>query len=84
MADHMGQVSNALHLYSYVTNICFFVVLTGIYIMQNTMVKGGGWSAGEKNKIRSQEKKMKNGKEKRGKITLKKGKRALKMHLFKL
>ena len=68
MADHMGQVSNALHLYSYVTNICFFVVLTGIYIMQNTMVKGGGWSAGEKNKNQELGKKIKNGKEKGGKL----------------
>ena len=25
----------------------------GIYIMQNTVVRGGEWSAGEKNKIRS-------------------------------
>ena len=25
----------------------------GIYIMQNTMVRGGGWPAGEKNEIRS-------------------------------
>ena len=44
---------------------------------------GGEWSAGEKN-IMSKEKKMKKGKEKRRKITLKKGENALKMYLFGL
>ena len=44
--------------------------------MENAMVRGGGkWPAGEK---------MKKGKEKRRKITLKKGKEALKMHLLGL
>ena len=47
--------------------------------MQNTMVRGGGGGGppGEKNEIRSYGKKMKKGKEKRRKITLKKGKKAL-------
>ena len=49
--------------------------------MQNSMVMGWGgeWPAGEKIKIR-----RKRGKEKRRKITLKKGEKALKMHLFGL
>ena len=45
--------------------------------MQNTMVRGGVGMA-------SREKKMKKGKEKRKKITLKKGIKALKMHIFGL
>ena len=49
--------------------------------MQNTMVRGGGWPAGEKIKLGVREK-IKKGKEKRRKI--KKGKEALKMHLFGL
>ena len=60
----MGIINNELtqrliHTYS------------GIYIMQNTMVraKGGG-------------KKMKKGKENRRKIILKKKEKVLKMHLF--
>ena len=49
------------------------------------MVKGGGMvSWGKKIKIRSMGKKMKKGKEKSRKITLKKGEKALKMHLFGL
>ena len=44
--------------------------------MQNTMVRGGGMA--------SRGKKMKKGKEKRRKITLKKGKEALKIHLLGL
>ena len=48
--------------------------------MQNTMIRGGGeWPAGEKIKIRSKGKKMKKGKEKRMKITIKMGGKALKM-----
>ena len=45
--------------------------------MQNIMLRGGGgeWPAGGK---------IKEGKEKRRKITLKKGEKALKMHLFGL
>ena len=62
----------------------FLYSATGIYIMQNTMVRGGRWPAGKKNEIRSYGKKIKKGKEKRRKITSKKGKRALKMHLFGL
>ena len=51
-------------------------ILAVIYIMQNTMVGGGvKWPAGEKNEIRSKGKKIKKGKEKRRKITLKMGKR---------
>ena len=49
--------------------------------MQNTMVRGGGGN-GQLGKKKELEEKMKKGKEKRRKITLKKGKRALKMHLF--
>ena len=41
----------------------------GIYIMQNTMVRGGG------GKLGAGEKKLKKGKEKTRKITLKRGKR---------
>ena len=44
--------------------------------MQNTMVREG--PAGEINEIRSWGKKMKKGKEKRRKITLKKGEKPLK------
>ena len=49
--------------------------------MQNTIVRGGDGQLGEK--IRKG-KKMRKGKEKRRKITLKKGKKALKMLLFGL
>ena len=52
--------------------------------MQNTMVRGGEWSAGEKNKNYELGEKYEKWKEKRRKITLKKGKKALKMHLFGL
>ena len=53
--------------------------------MQNTMVRGGGkWSAGKKNKNQELGKQIKKGKEKRRKITLKKGKKVLKMYLFGL
>ena len=38
----------------------------GIYIVQNTMGRGGGWSAGEKNE---------KGERKKEEITLKRGKR---------
>ena len=48
---------------------------TEIYIMQNTMVMGGDGKLG---------KKRKRGKKKKRKITLKKGKEALKMHLLGL
>ena len=48
--------------------------------MQNTKVRNG--QPGKKYEIRSEGKKMKKGKEKRRKITLKKGKEALKMHLL--
>ena len=53
--------------------------------MQNTMVRGGGKNGqpGGKNDIELGEK-MKKGKEKRRKITLKKGKEALKTHLLEL
>ena len=51
--------------------------------MQNTMVRGGGnGQLGKKNKNQELGKKMKKGKEKRRKISLKKGAKALKMHLF--
>ena len=55
----------------------FFQKGPGIFIMQNTMVRGRGGNdqLGEK---------MKERKEKRRKITLKKGEKALKMHLFGL
>ena len=60
-------------------------IYTGIYIMQNTMVRGRGMvSWGKKNKKYELGKKMKRVKEKRRKIKLKKGKKALKMHLFGL
>ena len=51
--------------------------------MQNTMVVGGGggWR-GEKNE--NEELGEKNGKKKGGKLHEKKGKKALKMHLFGL
>ena len=42
----------------------------------------GKWPSGEKNEIRKKHKKK--GKEKRRKIKLKKGEKALKMHLFGL
>ena len=52
--------------------------------MQNTMVRGGEemvrW--GKNKKLGVKGKKMKKGKEKRRKITLKKGEEAFKMHLF--
>ena len=50
--------------------------------MQNTMVRGAGGAMASrgKNEIRSQAKKRKKGE----KITLKKGGKALKMHLFGL
>ena len=51
--------------------------------MQNTMVRGAGWSAGKKKKLRVRRKKLK-GEEKKEEITLKKGRKALKMHLFGL
>ena len=54
----------------------FLHIFPGIYFMQNTMVRGEG--NGQLGK------KMNKGKEKRRKITLKKGKKALKMHLFGL
>ena len=46
----------------------------------------GGWGKASWGKNKNQElgKKMKKGKEKRRKITLKKGEKALKMHLFGL
>ena len=50
--------------------------MSGIYIMQNTMVRGGG--NGQPGK------KMKQGKENRRKIMFKKGKEALKIHHFGL
>ena len=40
---------------------------TGLYIMQNTMVRGGRWPAGNKIKLGVREKKEK-GKEKRRKL----------------
>ena len=50
--------------------------------MQNTMVRGGGNSQlGKKIGVREKNEKEK---EKRRKITLKKGKKALKMHLLGL
>ena len=53
--------------------------------MQNTMVRGrGNGQLGKKMKIRSYGKKIRKGKEKRRKITLKKEEKALKMHLFGL
>ena len=60
------------------------VKLRNIYIMKITMVRGGDDQLGKKKKIWSKGKKMKKGKEKRRKITLKKGNKALKMHLFGL
>ena len=64
----------------------FDPVNSGIYIMQNTMVRGGGCPAGEKQLklgVRGK-KKEKRGKRNGGKLHLKKGEKALKMHLFGL
>ena len=52
--------------------------MAGIYIMQNTMVRGGLMVSWEKNKNKELREKMKRGKEKRRKITLKNGKKSLK------
>ena len=52
----------------------------GIYIMQNTMVRGGDGQPGRR-KIGVREK-IKKGKENRRKIILKKKEKVLKMHLF--
>ena len=59
--------------------------IAGIYIMQNSMVRGRGEMASrEKRKLGVRGKKKKKGKEKRMKITSKMGKNSLKMHLFGL
>ena len=55
----------------------------GIYIMQNTMVRGRGNGQLGKKKLGFRGKIEKGGR-KRRKITLKKGKKALKIHLFGL
>ena len=49
--------------------------------MQNAMVRGGGWSAGEKNQNQELGKK---GERKKEENYIKKGNKALKMHLFGL
>ena len=36
--------------------LIIITITTGIYIMQNTMVREGGWSAGEKIKLGVREK----------------------------
>ena len=53
----------------------------GIYIKQNTIVRGGDGQLGKKLKLGAREKK-KNGKEKRRKIILKKGKKGLRNASF--
>ena len=56
-------------------------IVSGIYIMQNTMVRGGGkWQAGEKN--RSKGGKMKKGKEKKEENYIQKGEKGLKNASF--
>ena len=52
-----------------------FCSQAGIYIMQNTMVRGGGWPAGEKMKLGVMEKNEK-GERKKAEKYIKKGKRA--------
>ena len=56
--------------------------MAGIYIMQNTMVRGGLMVSWEKNKNKELREKMKRGKEKRRKITFKKGGKCLKNASF--
>ena len=53
-------------------------VYTGIYIMQNTMVRGGGWPAGEKMKLGVRGEKWKKGKKNGRKLHKKTGKKTLK------
>ena len=50
-------------------NLLFWFSFLGIYIMQNTMVGGGGWSLGKKIKNEELGEKIKKGKEKGRKIT---------------
>ena len=57
---------------------------TGIYIMQNTMVRGGGWSAGEKNQNQKLGEKNEKGERKKEENYIKKGEKALKIHFFGL
>ena len=52
--------------------------------MQNTMAKGGGMASWRKKSKLGFREKMKEGTEKRRKITLNKGEKALIMHLFGL
>ena len=49
--------------------------------MQNSMVRGGGWSTGEKNGVREKNEK---GERKKEENYIKKEEKGLKMHLFGL
>ena len=56
-------------------------LFAGIYIMQNTMVRGGDGQLGKKIKIKSQEEKIKGGREKGGNY-IKKGEKGHKNAFF--